>query len=127
MSHYLDNAATTAVLPQAAQAAMEAMTGVFGNPSSLHEIGREARAMLESSRAVIAAALGCVAYYILYFFKSFAYDGLLMGGLTAATAAAALPLKIPASIFNGAVAIILAPPLCIALRHALKRAHLRLP
>ena len=69
----------------------------------------------------------CVAYYILYFFKSFAYDGLLMGGLTAATAAAALPLKIPASIFNGAVAIILAPPLCIALRHALKRAHLRLP
>lgn len=59
MSHYLDNAATTAVLPQAAQAAMEAMTGVFGNPSSLHEIGREARAMLESSRAVIADALGC--------------------------------------------------------------------
>ena len=78
-------------------------------------------------RCTIAAALGCVAYYILYFFKSFAYDGLLMGGLTAATAAAALPLKIPASIFNGAVAIILAPPLCIALRHALKRAHLRLP
>lgn len=55
-------------------------------------------------RCTIAAALGCVAYYILYFFKSFAYDGLLMGGLTAATAAAALPLKIPASIFNGAVA-----------------------
>ena len=68
-----------------------------------------------------------MAYYILYFFKSFAYDGLLMGGLTASVAAAALPLKIPASLFNGAVAIILAPPLCIALRHALKRAHLRLP
>ena len=58
-----------------------------------------------------------MAYYILYFFKSFAYDGLLMGGLTAAVAAAALPLKIPASLFNGAVAIILAPPLCLALRH----------
>ena len=44
-----------------------------------------------------------------------------------AVAAAALPLKIPASIFNGAVAVILAPPLCLALRHALKRAHLQIP
>lgn len=50
-----------------------------------------------------------------------------MGGLTAATAAAALPLKIPASLFNGAVAILLSPPLCLALRHALKRAHIQLP
>ena len=46
-------------------------------------------------RCTVAAALGCVAYYILYFFKSFAYDGLLMGGLTAATAAAALPSEDP--------------------------------
>ena len=68
-----------------------------------------------------------ILYYILYFFKSFAYDGLLMGGLEPAVAAAALPLKIPASLFNGAVAILLAPPLCIALRRALKRAHIQLP
>ena len=78
-------------------------------------------------RCTVASLLGCIAYYILYFFKSFAYDGLLMGGLTAAVAAAALSLKIPASIFNGAVAMILAPPLCLALRHALKRAHLQIP
>lgn len=78
-------------------------------------------------RCTAAAALGCAAYYILYFFKSFAYDGLLVGGLTPVVAAAALPLKIPASLFNGAVAIILAPPLCVALRRALKRAHLQLP
>ena len=38
-------------------------------------------------RCTVSAALGCVAYYILYFFKSFAYDGLLMGGLTASVAA----------------------------------------
>ena len=79
------------------------------------------------ARCTVAAALGCAAYYVLYFFKSFAYDGLLMGGLNAATAAAALPLKIPASIFNAAVAILLAPPLCIALRKALRHAHLELP
>ena len=74
-----------------------------------------------------AAALGCLAYYILYFFKSFAYDGLLVGGLPAATAAAALLLKIPASIFNGTVAIVLAPPLCLALRKALQQTNIQLP
>ena len=78
-------------------------------------------------RCTAAAALGCLAYYILYFFKSFAYDGLLIGGLPAATAAAALVLKIPASIFNGTVAIVLAPPLCLALRKALQQANIRLP
>lgn len=78
-------------------------------------------------RCTAAAALGCLAYYILYFSKSFAYDGLLLGGLTAATAAAALVLKIPASIFNAAVAILLSPPLCIALRKALHQANIQMP
>ena len=78
-------------------------------------------------RCTAAAALGCLAYYILYFFKSFAYDGLLIGGLAASTAAAALVLKIPASIFNGTVAIVLAPPLCLALRKALHQADIQLP
>lgn len=77
-------------------------------------------------RCTAGAALGCAVYYVLYFFKSFAYDGLLMGGLAPSVAAAALPLKIPASLFNGAVAILLAPPLCLALRRALGQAHLRL-
>ena len=74
-----------------------------------------------------AAALGCLAYYILYFFKSFAYDGLLLGGLTASTAAAALVLKLPASLFNAAVAILFAPPLCLALHKALQQANVHLP
>ena len=75
----------------------------------------------------VAAALGCLAYYILYFFKSFAYDGLLLGGLTASVAGAALVLKIPASLFNGAVAIIIAPPLCLALRKALQKTNIQMP
>ena len=40
--HYLDNSATTQVCPEAAQAALEAMTVTFGNPSSTHTAGREA-------------------------------------------------------------------------------------
>ena len=59
MDIYLDNAATTRVCPAAAEAAMRAMTEVYGNPSSTHRVGREARRLLEDSRKQIAAALGC--------------------------------------------------------------------
>ena len=55
---YLDNAATTPVCPEAAQAALEAMTAHFGNPSSTHAPGREARQMLASARETIASTLG---------------------------------------------------------------------
>ena len=59
MTVYLDNAATTRVCPEAAQAALEMMTENYGNPSSTHTMGRRARAVLDSSRRVIAGALGC--------------------------------------------------------------------
>ncbi len=58
--HYLDNAATTQVCPEAAAAALRAMTEQFGNPSSTHTVGREARKLLDSSRASVALALGCM-------------------------------------------------------------------
>ena len=57
--HYLDNSATTQVCPEAAQAAVHAMTAVFGNPSSTHTAGREAKKLLDGSRASVAKALGC--------------------------------------------------------------------
>ena len=59
MEHYLDNAATTRVCPEAAQAALAAMTEQYGNPSSTHTKGREAKKLLDCSRAQVAAALGC--------------------------------------------------------------------
>ncbi|MCQ2447624.1 MAG: ECF transporter S component [Oscillibacter sp.] len=77
-------------------------------------------------RCLLGAVVGCVTYYILYFFKCFAYDGLLVEGLTAAVAVGILPLKVPASIFNAAVAIIAAPPLCLAIHKALQKAHISL-
>ena len=61
MEHYLDNAATTAVCPEAAEAAVKAMTLFYGNPSSTHAKGREAAKLLSSSRAAVADALGCAA------------------------------------------------------------------
>ena len=58
--HYLDNAATTAVLPEAAEAAMHAMRTCFGNPSSLHKMGIDASHLLGDSRKTVACALGCL-------------------------------------------------------------------
>ena len=57
--HYLDNSATTQVCPEAAQAALSAMTEEFGNPSSTHTVGREAKKLLDRSRISVASALGC--------------------------------------------------------------------
>jgi len=58
MEHYLDNAATTRVSEAAAQAALAAMTGEFGNPSSRHQAGVRAAQALKENRTVIARALG---------------------------------------------------------------------
>ena len=55
--HYLDNAATTEV-SQTARAAMEEAIGVYGNPSSSHGKGAEAKRLLERARAEAADALG---------------------------------------------------------------------
>lgn len=56
--HYLDNSATTRVLPEAARKAAEVMVEEYGNPSSLHTRGFRARQELEASRKTVAARLG---------------------------------------------------------------------
>ena len=56
---YLDNAATTAISPAAADAADAALREYFGNPSSLYSQGLDSHKALERSRAVIAKSLGC--------------------------------------------------------------------
>ncbi len=56
---YLDHAATTPVLPAAAQAALAAMTQDFGNPSSLHSLGTAAAKAVAAQREAVASALGC--------------------------------------------------------------------
>jgi len=61
MPIYLDNAATTQVCPEAAKAALEVMTGTYGNPSSTHTMGRSAAKLLKASREDIAKALGASA------------------------------------------------------------------
>ena len=56
--HYFDNAATTRVYPEASLRAAHAMNKLYGNPSSLHKMGREAAEDLARARHAGAAAVG---------------------------------------------------------------------
>ncbi|MCX6864710.1 MAG: aminotransferase class V-fold PLP-dependent enzyme, partial [Verrucomicrobia bacterium] len=55
---YLDHNATTPVLPEVAEAMMPWLTTNWGNPSSNHTLGREARRAIENARTSVAALLG---------------------------------------------------------------------
>lgn len=55
---YADNAATTAVYPEVAQEMLPYLTEHYGNPSSLHSMGMEAKKALDSARTRIASIIG---------------------------------------------------------------------
>ena len=59
MQVYADNAATTKISEHALQAMMPCFEKFYGNPSSLHTAGQEAKEVLEDARARVAACLGC--------------------------------------------------------------------
>ena len=77
-------------------------------------------------KALLATISGALTYAVLYLSKTYFYGGLLIGGLTHDAAWLSVLGKIPATIFNIAVAVIFAPILATALRKALKRNHLTL-
>ena len=59
MDVYLDNAATTSVAPEVAEAMIPVLQEAYGNPSSSHAIGRKTRVIIEQSRRSIAKHLNC--------------------------------------------------------------------
>ena len=56
---YADNAATTAMSQVAIDAMVPYFNKVYGNPSSLHSVGQEAKEALENARQTVAACIGC--------------------------------------------------------------------
>ena len=56
---YADNAATTAMSQVAIDAMMPYFNKIYGNPSSLHSVGQEAKEVLEAARETVASCLGC--------------------------------------------------------------------
>lgn len=55
---YLDHAATSAVHPKVVEKMVGILTDSFGNPSSIHSFGREARQLLDEARSTIAGSIG---------------------------------------------------------------------
>jgi cysteine desulfurase len=55
---YLDNAATTQIDPRVLDAMMPFLQNSYGNPSSAHSFGRDAKVLLEDAREVIAEFIG---------------------------------------------------------------------
>lgn len=80
MTVYLDHAATTPILPEAA-AAMTAQLGSVGNPNSLHASGRAARRVVEESRETVARAMGCRPGEVVFTSGGTEADNLALKGL----------------------------------------------
>ena len=59
MRVYADNAATTCMSQVAIDAMLPYFNKVYGNPSSLHSVGQEAKEALDAARETVAACLGC--------------------------------------------------------------------
>ena len=66
MQVYADNAATTKISSTALSAMLPVFETYYGNPSSLHSVGQEAKEILENARERLAKALGCEAREIYF-------------------------------------------------------------
>jgi cysteine desulfurase len=81
---YLDYNATTPTDPRVAEAMTPFLTGFFGNPSSGHRFGREAKTAVEGARAQVADCLGCAAEEIIFTSGGSESDNLALRGVVAA-------------------------------------------
>jgi len=81
---YLDNNATTPVLPEVFEAMRPYFSEHFGNASSIHHHGQETRAAVERARESVAALLGCRASEIVFTSGGTEGDNLAISGLARA-------------------------------------------
>ena len=78
---YLDNNATTPVLPEVFEAMRPYFGEHFGNASSVHSHGQETRAAVENARESVARLLGCAATEIVFTSGGTESDNLAIAGL----------------------------------------------
>jgi cysteine desulfurase len=81
---YLDNNATTPVLPEVLEAMRPYFGEHFGNASSIHHHGQETRAAVERARVSVASLLGCKAAEVIFTSGGTEGDNLAIAGLTSA-------------------------------------------
>lgn len=99
------------------------MKGVYGLAAGLVTGSKHKELTYPTSTA--AALAGALGYAVLYLFKSY-YKAIWIQGVAADAAWIVVVDKLPATIFNGAVAVIFAPVLAISISKALKKNHLTL-
>lgn len=78
---YLDNNATTPLLPEVFEAMRPYFVEQFGNASSIHHHGQETRAAVENARASVAALLDCTPAEIVFTSGGTESDNLAIAGL----------------------------------------------
>src|ERR1051326_227485 len=93
---YLDNNATTPVLPEVLEAMRPHLEGEFGNASSIHWYGQQARAAVEHAREQVAALLGARPGEVLFPAGGTAGDNAAICGVCAAAAATTTSGRPPA-------------------------------
>jgi cysteine desulfurase len=81
---YFDHAATAPIDPRVASAMEMSRREVFGNPSSLHEDGRKARAAVERARGQVAALINCEPGEIVFTASGTESDNLALTGVAEA-------------------------------------------
>jgi cysteine desulfurase len=81
---YLDNNATTPVLPEVFEAMRPYFGEHFGNASSIHHHGQETRAAVENARESVAGLLGCGASEVIFTSGGTESDNLAIAGLVKA-------------------------------------------
>ena len=81
---YLDNNATTPVLPEVFEAMRPYFGEQFGNASSIHHHGQQTRAAVEDARESVAALLGCRASEIVFTSGGTESDNLAIAGVVGA-------------------------------------------
>lgn len=80
---YLDHAATTPVLPEVREAMLGALQHDFGNPSSVHSLGRRAKEIVEDARDKVAAAVGASPSEIIFTGSGTEADNIALKGAAA--------------------------------------------
>lgn len=84
---YLDHSATTPVDPRVAEAMARAVTQVFGNPSSVHGYGQQARAAVDRARREVAALVNARPNEIIFTSGGTEANNLAIRGVCEAAAA----------------------------------------
>ncbi|MDL2218130.1 cysteine desulfurase NifS [Christensenellaceae bacterium OttesenSCG-928-M15] len=78
---YLDNAATTAVKPEVVEAMLPYFAETYGNPSSVHGYGREAKQGMDEARALVAGAINAKPEEIIFTGSGTESDNFVLRGV----------------------------------------------